>query len=132
MFAIFSSTLLIAQNKSSEEFVEDFLGTSKYQSNLSSNPGLIKFLMIKSTQGYKINEVPEDKFNSYPALPIVFYLKNEITANQFALDAMSPDFNFLLYSFPNVEKGAFRLNANDNTIIIIQSNEYINNKVRNK
>lgn len=132
LFAVFVYTFSVAQNKSDDQFVEDFLGSSKYQSYLIDNPGLIEYLKIKSVEGYKIKTVEKHKFPSYKELPKVLYLKEEISTNEFFKDLQKPDFNFLNYSFAGSEEGAFRLSSIDKTIIIIYSNEYVNSKLRNQ
>jgi hypothetical protein len=132
LLAIFVSTFSVAQNKSVDQFVEDFLGPSRYQSYLIDNPGLIEYLKIKSVEGYKIKTVEEHKFLSYKELPKVLFEKEEISTNEFLRDLQKPDFNFLNYYFPGTEEGAFRLSSVDKTIIIIYSNEYVNSKLRNK
>nr|WP_299203459.1 hypothetical protein [uncultured Brumimicrobium sp.] len=132
LFTFFISIQLNAQSPSADQLVKEFLGDQKYQSSISDNPGLIEYLKIKSTEGYKIDTVAIVKFNQLPVLPQILYMKNEITPSEFATAAKADDFNFLLYSFPGIEKGVFRLDASDNTIIVIQSNEYINKQVRNR
>jgi hypothetical protein len=130
LFAIFSTTFLVAQNKSADQLVEDFLGSPRYENSLANNPGMIDYLKIKSKEGYHIDTIPSEKITSYESLPPVFYMKNEISVNQFITDVNSPDFNFLKYSFPTIDKGKYVLNTNDNTIITIHSNQYINRKIR--
>jgi hypothetical protein len=131
IFSFSSTTFLFAQNKSTDQLVEEFLGTSKYENCIIDNPGLIEYLKIKSTEGYEIETVSKEKFSSYKELPKVLYLKKEISANQFSKATKSPDFNFLNYSFPTIEEGAFRLSKNERSVIVIYSSQNINRKVRN-
>lgn len=130
--AVLFSTFIVAQNRTADQLVEEFLGSSRYESNLVNNPGLIEYLKVKSTQGYSIDTVSQEKFNSFEALPLILYNKNEISGSQFTKDIQSPDFNFLKYSFPTVDGGGYRLSSENNTVIIIYSNDNINFKTRNK
>jgi hypothetical protein len=131
VFTVFSTTFLIAQNKYSDQLVAEFLGSSKYENSLTNNPGLIEYLKIKSTQGYSIETVSPEKIIGIEPLPTVFYMKNKISASQFATDVLTLNFNFLKYSFPTIEKGVFLLNPENNTVIVIYSNQQINSKMRN-
>ncbi|PWH86466.1 hypothetical protein [Brumimicrobium oceani] len=130
LFIVFIPTLVFSQNNTPDQLVEEFLGKTEYESSLKSNPGLIKHLKVKSQQGYSIRTVPSEKVAQLDLLPLVHYKGKAISANQFASDLQSKDFNFLMYNFPTIEKGAFRINKESNQIIIIYSNEQINRKMR--
>ena len=130
VFTVITSTSLFAQNKSTDQLVEDFLGTTEYESSLKNNPGLIKYLKVKSLEGYAIETIPSEKAIQLEFLPLIHYRGKKISANQFETDLKSPDFNFLLYNFPTIEKGAYRLSKGNTAIIIIYSNEQINRKMR--
>lgn len=130
VFTVLTSTFLFSQNKSTDQLVEDFLGTAAYESSLKDNPGLIKYLKVKSLEGYAIETIPNEKAIHLEFLPLIHYNGEEITANQFENDLKSPNFNFLMYNFPTIEMGAYRLSKENNTIIIIYSNEQINRKMR--
>jgi hypothetical protein len=130
LFAIFSTTFLIAQNKTTDQLVEEFLGSTNYKTNVSNNPGLIEYLKVKSSEGYIIDTVPQQKMASYKEFPQVFYMKKEISASQFAEDIQSEDFNFLKYSFQSAGGGDYILDKNQNIVISIRSDQYINRKIR--
>ncbi|RFC53656.1 hypothetical protein [Brumimicrobium aurantiacum] len=112
-----------------ETKVEEYLGKEKFELFQTSNPGLIQFLKKKSTHGFLIEDVSETKSNVLPKLGKVLYQEKEISLEAFYEATKSNDFNFLQYSFPDIDNGTFLLSKSENRMITIYSDRIINQLV---
>jgi hypothetical protein len=127
--AAFYAVTGIAQT--TQEKVEDFLGSQRYSESRASNLGLISFLEVKAEEGYKVSEAISQKKDSYIQTNSVFYKKEEISMESFIKALESDSFNILNYSFPNQDSDrTYHYLLGDSDILLtIYSNSFINRKV---
>ena len=85
--------------------IVEFLGQTKFNELLSTNPSYLTFLDTRCSSGYKIIDMSKEKAAEFELIDKI--QKNNmytspveaITAVEFVQAASSPNFNFLQYSF---------------------------------
>ncbi|MDX1652295.1 MAG: hypothetical protein R3277_07380 [Brumimicrobium sp.] len=122
-----------SQNSSSLSKVEEFLGEQKYAELQNTNPGLIKFLVVRVEDGYLVSESIEEKKSSYIKIDHVFFKKEQISVEDFIEHLNQEEFNILLYNFPGEDSESTNhfLLGDSGILLTVFSNKAVNLKASN-
>ena len=125
-------SVLLGYSQTTEQKVEEFLGSQRYSELQSLNSSLIDYLKVRVEEGYVVSQSVNEKKDSYVQINHVYFKKSEISIDEFliALDDESR-FNILNYSFPNQDSGStiHYLLGDSETLLTVFSNAVINKKV---
>lgn len=123
--------------------VAEYLGDSRFNELLQSNPSYLTFLDTRCSEGYKLIDMPAEKTAGMTVLNSITYeewvvpeksqeqvvstTELTLTPEEFVQEALDPEFNFLKYHFKYDQKEMtyFVLGATGKAIIIYPV-EYIN------
>jgi hypothetical protein len=126
--------------------VAEYLGDSRFNDLLSSNPSYLDFLDARCTYGYKIVDMPVEKtegmsvLTSIPMLSwneiqsegktVTDLITTNVSAEDFVLASIETDFNFLRYSITSDKsESKYLVLEGTGKVLIIYSVDYVSNQL---
>lgn len=129
LLSLISSTLLFGQQYEHSQKIIESYGQEWYDTQLSTNPGIILLMDKYIDHGFMVKKVSPGKYSQFAPLteiPLRSKTDEKISIEQFIEESKSPDFNPLRYNFftGKIDQ-IFPLSGHDDTILYIYNQNTI-------